>query len=44
MRRLWEVREFGGVQFAVCFDDVEEFEDSVAKLRRGPILSSNAVP
>jgi aminoglycoside phosphotransferase (APT) family kinase protein len=38
VRRLWELREFGGVQFAVRFDDPEELEDSVAKLRAGPVL------
>lgn len=39
VRRLWELREFGGIQFAVRFDDPAELADSVRKLRSGPILS-----
>ena len=34
------VREFGGVQFSVRYDDPEELQDSVQKLRNGPILAN----
>ncbi len=39
MQRLWELREFDGLQFAIRFDDAEEFEDSICKLRNGPVLN-----
>jgi aminoglycoside 2''-phosphotransferase len=38
VQKYWELRDFDGVQFAVRFNDVQEFEDSVRKLREGPIL------
>ena len=38
LRRLWELREFDGVGFAVRHEPVE-FEEAVGKLRAGPILS-----
>lgn len=40
MRRLWELREFYGVLYAVRFDDETEMRDSIAKLRHGPILGA----
>ena len=42
VRRLWEVREFGGVAYAVRYDDQPELADSLKKLRAGPILNPNA--
>lgn len=42
MRKLWELREFDGIQFAVQYDDSKEFEDAVGKLRNGPILNGRA--
>lgn len=39
LRRLWALREFGGVQYSIQYNDAEEFRDSIIKLRRGPILS-----
>ena len=39
LRKLWELREFGGIQFAVRYDDPVEFADGVRKLRAGPILN-----
>jgi aminoglycoside phosphotransferase (APT) family kinase protein len=42
LRKLWELREFGGIQFAVRYDDPVEFADGVRKLRAGPILNRNA--
>lgn len=41
MPRLWQLREFGGIGFAVRFDDPIELEESIAKLRRGPVLNSS---
>ena len=38
VRRYWELREFGGVRYAVRFDPTE-LEDAVRKLRNGPVLS-----
>lgn len=38
VQRYWELRDFGGVRWAVRFNDAEEFEDSIQKLRKGPIL------
>ena len=40
LEQLWAVREFGGVQFSVRYDDPEELQDSVQKLRNGPILAN----
>lgn len=42
MRRLWELREFTGLQFAVRFDDPVELAEAIGKLRAGPILSERA--
>jgi aminoglycoside 2''-phosphotransferase len=39
LRSLWAVREFGGLQFSIEHDDAEEFKDSIAKIRKGPIFS-----
>ena len=36
LRRLWELREFFGVQLAIRQADAAEFDDAVRKLRRGP--------
>ena len=36
---LWGLREFGGVHYSVQLNDAEELADSVAKIRRGPILT-----
>jgi len=38
-RRLWELRPFDGLGFAVKHADPMEFEDAVRKLRGGPILT-----
>ncbi len=38
VQRYWELRDFGGVRWAVRYNDVEEFNDSIRKLRNGPIL------
>jgi aminoglycoside phosphotransferase (APT) family kinase protein len=43
LRSLWAAREFGGLQFAIEHDDVEEFTDSIAKIRKGPILSPHGL-
>jgi aminoglycoside 2''-phosphotransferase len=37
--QLWAVREFGGVQFSVRYNDPEELQNSIQKLRNGPILA-----
>jgi aminoglycoside phosphotransferase (APT) family kinase protein len=39
VRRLWELREFGGVRAAVDLNDQEELEDAIRKLRAGPVLA-----
>jgi aminoglycoside 2''-phosphotransferase len=39
VQKYWELRDFDGVQFAVRFNDAEEFEDALRKLRKGPILN-----
>jgi aminoglycoside phosphotransferase (APT) family kinase protein len=36
--RFWELREFGGLRWALEHDDEAELADSLAKLRAGPIL------
>lgn len=38
MQRLWEAREFDGLQHAIRFDDLNEVNDALRKLRQGPIL------
>lgn len=38
IQRYWELREFGGVQYALEYDDEVELEDSIGKIRSGPIL------
>jgi aminoglycoside phosphotransferase (APT) family kinase protein len=38
MQRLWEAREFDGLDYAIQFEDPVELSDAVQKLRRGPIL------
>jgi aminoglycoside phosphotransferase (APT) family kinase protein len=38
VQKYWELRDFGGVQFAIDFNDTQEFEASLAKLREGPLL------
>jgi aminoglycoside phosphotransferase (APT) family kinase protein len=40
LRRLWARREFGGLQYAIEHNDRAEFDDSIAKLRKGAILST----
>ena len=40
MRRLWELRHFYGVLFSVRFNDEREMEDSIRKLRAGPIFDA----
>jgi aminoglycoside phosphotransferase (APT) family kinase protein len=37
-QRLWELREFEGLAFAIRTADADEIADALAKLRRGPIL------
>jgi aminoglycoside phosphotransferase (APT) family kinase protein len=39
VRRLWELREFGGVRAAVELNDRDELEDAIRKLRAGPVLA-----
>jgi aminoglycoside phosphotransferase (APT) family kinase protein len=39
VQKYWELRDFDGVQFAVRFNDTQEFEDAIEKLRNGPILN-----
>ncbi|MCZ6675664.1 MAG: phosphotransferase [Candidatus Poribacteria bacterium] len=39
VRRLWELREFIGLQFAIQFDDAAELSDAIRKLRAGPIFA-----
>ena len=39
VQRLWELRPFDGIQFSANFNDAQEMSDSIAKLRRGPILA-----
>lgn len=41
MQRLWELREFEGMDFAIRYDDQYEFNDALRKLRQGPILDMN---
>jgi aminoglycoside phosphotransferase (APT) family kinase protein len=40
VRRFWELREFAGLRWALEQQDTAELEDSLAKLRAGPILGS----
>jgi aminoglycoside 2''-phosphotransferase len=44
LQRYWELREFGGVHFAVTHADEAEFADSLPKLRAGAILNPAAHP
>jgi aminoglycoside phosphotransferase (APT) family kinase protein len=44
LERYWELREFGGVHFAVTHADEAEFADSLRKLRAGAILNPAAHP
>jgi aminoglycoside 2''-phosphotransferase len=44
LQRYWELREFGGVHFAVTHADEAEFADSLRKLRAGAILNPTAHP
>jgi hypothetical protein len=37
-QKYWELRDFDGIQLAIRFNDMPEFEDSLRKLRDGPIL------
>lgn len=39
LARLWELREFGGLQYTVRYHDAEELEDSLRKICQGPILN-----
>jgi aminoglycoside phosphotransferase (APT) family kinase protein len=39
LRSLWSVREFGGLDYAIRYNDRDEFEESLLKLRKSPILS-----
>ncbi|MDQ2743094.1 MAG: phosphotransferase [Chloroflexota bacterium] len=38
VQRLWELREFGGLAFAIRTNDEAELEDAIRKLRAGPVL------
>lgn len=38
LRQWWALREFSGLEWSVRRNDREELEDSIAKIRRGPIL------
>ncbi len=39
LRKLWELREFDGLHFAIRAADREEFDDAIRKLRAGPVLN-----
>ena len=39
IQRHWEKREFGGIRYSIKNGDQDELNDSIRKLRRGPILS-----
>jgi aminoglycoside 2''-phosphotransferase len=39
MERLWEARDFGGVQYSIRYAAAAELRDSLRKLRQGPILN-----
>lgn len=39
LRRLWGLREFGGLAYSIQHNDRAEFADSIEKIRKGPILS-----
>jgi aminoglycoside phosphotransferase (APT) family kinase protein len=39
IERLWESRDFGGVQYSIQYADAAELRDSLHKLRQGPILN-----
>lgn len=38
LRQWWALREFSGLEWSIRRNDREELEDSIAKIRRGPIL------
>lgn len=38
-QRLWELREFSGIGFAIQTMDQREYDEAVEKLRRGPLLN-----
>ncbi|HZU12374.1 MAG TPA: phosphotransferase [Chloroflexota bacterium] len=42
VRRLWELREFAGLEFVIRTGDSVEMADALRKLRSGPILSPTA--
>ena len=42
IQRHWEIREFGGIEYALATGDSQEMEDSICKIRKGPILNSDA--
>lgn len=42
IRRRWELLEFEGVRTAARLDDAGEFDDTINKLRAGPILQRAA--
>jgi aminoglycoside phosphotransferase (APT) family kinase protein len=44
LQRYWELREFGGVHFAVTHADEAEYGDALRKLRAGAILNPAAHP
>jgi aminoglycoside phosphotransferase (APT) family kinase protein len=37
---LWALREFSGLEYSIRYDDQDEFQDSLLKLRKGPILNA----
>ena len=39
LRQLWALREFSGLEWSIENDDRVEFEETIQKIRRGPILS-----
>jgi aminoglycoside phosphotransferase (APT) family kinase protein len=41
IRRHWQLREFGGVRWSLEQSDEAELEESLAKLRAGPILGDD---
>jgi aminoglycoside 2''-phosphotransferase len=42
MQKLWELREFGGLSFALQANDTAEIQDALRKLRKGPVLNTSA--
>jgi aminoglycoside 2''-phosphotransferase len=39
LQRLWELRDFAGIQYSIRFNDANELADSLEKIRQGPILN-----